>query len=173
MNPKIGWALAVAAVTLGYVQYGWMGVLMAVSAIVFWLLLQFTRALRAMRAAGGAPIGAVASAVMLHAKLKVGMRLMDIIQLTRSLGEKLDDEPERYRWTDGSGASVTVDMQKGLCTRWALRRPEDAPGDGPVAWGSDAAAAGHEADADQAGQHQRVGLGFGHGRGLEDRDAGR
>jgi hypothetical protein len=57
----------VAAVALGYVQYGWPGVVLAVSGIVFWLLLQFTRALRAMRTAGGAPVGHVASAVMLQA----------------------------------------------------------------------------------------------------------
>ena len=125
MNPKIGWALAVLAVALGYVQYGWRGVLLAVSGIVFWLLLQFTQALRAMRAASGAPIGHVASAVMLSAKLKPGLRLMDVIQLTRSLGEKLADEPETYRWTDGSGVSVTVELASGRCTRWTLARPAD------------------------------------------------
>lgn len=125
MNAKIGWALAVVAVALGYVQYGWPGVLLAVSGIVFWLLLQFAQSLRAMRAASGAPIGHVASAVMLNAKLKPGQRLMDLIQLTRSLGEKLSDEPETYRWTDGSGVSVTVELSGGRCTRWTLARPAD------------------------------------------------
>ena len=132
MDARLGWALAVAAVALGYVQYGWQGVLLAMSGIVFWLLLQFTRALHAMRVAGGAPVGHVASAVMLQARLKVGLRLMDILRMTRSLGEKLADEgpaqAETFRWTDASGASVTVELVKGRCVRWALARPADADG---------------------------------------------
>ena len=131
MDARLGWALAVAAVALGYVQYGWQGVVLAVSGIVFWLLLQFTRALRAMRTAGGAPVGHVASAVMLQAKLKPRMRLMDVILLTRSLGEKLDvpsgseapGQPEAFRWTDESGASVTLHLSNGRVTDWTFARP--------------------------------------------------
>ena len=146
MDTRIGWALAVAAVALGYVQWGWKGVLLAVSGIVFWLLMQFTRALRAMRTAGGAPVGHVASAVMLQARLKTGMRLMDIILLTHSLGQKQDttapDADETFRWADTSGAAVTVDLAKGRCLRWALTRPpEDAVADGPA----EAASAGANA----------------------------
>lgn len=125
MNATIGWALAVAAVAAGYVFFGWQGVALAVSGIVFWLLMQFTRALRAMRAAGGAPVGRVASAVMLNARLRRGQRLMDLIQLTHSLGEKLSDAPETYRWSDASGVSVTVELAGGRCVRWTLARPVD------------------------------------------------
>lgn len=146
MDTRLGWALAVAAVALGYVQWGWKGVLLAVSGIVFWLLMQFTRALRAMRAAGGAPVGHVPSAVMLQARLKTGMRLMDIILLTHSLGQK--QEPpgpgadETFRWTDSSGAAVTVDLAKGRCLRWVLTRPADDAGPGEAAGtGADAAPA--------------------------------
>jgi hypothetical protein len=131
MDARLGWALAVAAVALGYVQYGWKGVLLALSAVVFWLLMQFTRALRAMRTAGGAPVGHVASAVMLQARLKKGMRLMDVILLTRSLGQKLADEapgqPESFRWTDEAGAAVTVMLQRGRVTDWQFSRPAEAP----------------------------------------------
>ena len=129
MNAKLGWALAVVGVALGYFQFGWRGVALAVSAIVFWLLLQFTRALRAMRTAGGAPVGMVASAVMLQAKLQKGQRLMDVIQLTRSLGQKLSDDPETYRWQDPSDAAVTVVLQGGRVTEWTFARPPEAPGD--------------------------------------------
>ena len=125
MNAKLGWALAVLALALGYLQYGWPGAVMAVSAVVFWLLMQFTRAMRAMRVAASAPVGSVASAVMLNAKLKTGQRLMDVITLTRSLGEKLSDDPETYRWTDGSGVSVTVELARGRCVRGTLARPAD------------------------------------------------
>ncbi len=135
MDARLGWALAVAAVALGYVQWGWKGVVLAVSAVVFWLLMQFTRALRAMRTAGGAPVGQVASAVMLQARLKKRMRLMDVILLTHSLGEKLADEaasqPETFRWTDNSGAAVAVMLRKGCVTDWAFSRPAgtaDEPG---------------------------------------------
>ncbi len=140
MDARLGWALAVVAVALGWVQYGWQGVLLAVSGIVFWLLMQFTRALRAMRAAGGAPVGSLDSAVMLQAKLKPRMRLMDVILLTHSLGEKLDaplgshapDQPETFRWTDASGASVTLRLQGGRVIDWTFARPaDDAAADAP------------------------------------------
>ncbi|HOB94759.1 MAG TPA: hypothetical protein PK306_28605 [Aquabacterium sp.] len=127
MDARLGWALAVVAVALGWVQYGWRGVVLALSVVVFWLLLQFTRALRAMRTAGGAPVGRVASAVMLQAKLKPRLRLMDVIQLTQSLGEKLADEapgqPETFRWTDDSGASVTLRLKGGRVVDWDFSRP--------------------------------------------------
>lgn len=129
MDARLGWALAVVAVALGWVQWGWKGALLALSAVVFWLLLQFTRALRAMRAAGGAPVGQVASAVMLQARLKTGMRLMDVILLTQSLGEKPVVAPaeagtEVFRWCDTSGAAVTVTLRRGRVTGWDFSRPD-------------------------------------------------
>ena len=126
MNLKIGWTLAVLAVALGYTFWGWRGVVVAASGAVFWLLLQFSQAMRAMRAAGGAPVGMVPSAVMLHARLAKGKRLVDVIQLTRSLGEKLSDSPETWRWCDQAGTSVTVVLQKGRVADWTLARPVDA-----------------------------------------------
>ena len=124
MNPFIGWGLALIATALAYRNYGWPGVGLALSVVVFWLLLQFSRALRVMRIAGQAPVGRVGSAVMLHSKLRTGLRLMQIIPITRSLGQKLADEPETYLWTDGSGASVRVELRAGRCTGWTLQRPE-------------------------------------------------
>ncbi len=127
MDARLGLTLAVIAVALGYLQYGWMGVLLALSVVVFWLLLQFTRALRAMRTAGNAPVGHVASAVMLQAKLKKRMRLMDVILLTQSLGEKVGDAAagglETFRWTDASGAAVVVTLQQGRVSDWVFSRP--------------------------------------------------
>ena len=121
------WALAVAATAMGYVAYGWHGVAVAVSATVFWLLLQFSRALRVMRQATGKPVGHVDSAVMLHARMKKGLRLIDILVLTRSLGEKLADDPETFGWRDASGASVRVELTDGRCSAWALERVADPP----------------------------------------------
>ena len=120
----IGWVLAVAAVAVGYAGYGWRGVLLAVTVIVFWLLLQFSRALRVMRLAAQAPVGQVPSAVMLHAKLHPGMPLMAVIKLTRSLGRKVRDEPETFAWRDESGAEVEIEFDGGRCKVWRLTRAE-------------------------------------------------
>ena len=125
MNSWTGWALAAAALVAGYLSYGWRGVVLALSVVVFWLLLQFSRALRAMRLAAAAPVGHVPSAVMLHARLSVGLRLMDVIKLTRSLGRKVGDEPETFAWRDESGAEVEIEFDDGRCTRWQLRRPPE------------------------------------------------
>jgi hypothetical protein len=130
MNALMGWALAVAAVAVGYVGWGWRGVVLAVTATVFWLLLQWSRAMRALRLAAANPKGRVPSAVMLHAKLSPGMRLLQLLPLTRSLGEALpaQDGSEVFRWTDEAGASVTVTLHNGRVTGWQLTRPgEDEP----------------------------------------------
>lgn len=126
MNAKFGWGLTLLATALGYHFYGWRGVALAASGMVFWLLLQFSRAMRVMRTAGQSPVGIVPSAVMLNAKLNVGMRLMDIIMLTRSLGEKLAPEPETWCWRDSAGHSVQVVLRDGRCSHWSLTRSADA-----------------------------------------------
>jgi hypothetical protein len=123
MNPWIGWALAIAALGVGWQSYGWQGLLFSFSFIVFWLLLQFNRAVRVMRSAGGAPIGHVDSAVMLNAKLKPGMRMMEVVMLTRSLGLQVSTSPEQYRWTDPGGSRVTLEMRGGRLAEWTLWRP--------------------------------------------------
>jgi uncharacterized protein (DUF58 family) len=122
MNPYIGWALAVVAVAVGYVSYGWQGVLLAVTVVVFWLLLQFSRAIRVMRLAAERPVGSIDNAVMLQAKLRPGLLLMDIIKLTRSLGQKDADDPETWVWTDGGGDRVRVEMQGGRSRSITLER---------------------------------------------------
>jgi hypothetical protein len=131
MNPVVGWTLAVIGTALAWTQYGWRGVLLAVSVIVFWLLLQFSRALRAMKNAGAAPVGHVDSAVMLNARLKPGMTLLQVIQLTRSLGRRVgpaDADPERWQWGDDGGSTVTLDLRRGKLVGWTLERPpEPAP----------------------------------------------
>lgn len=126
MDARIGWALAVLATATGYWAYGWRGVLLAVTVVAFWLLLQFSRALRVMRLAASAPLGLVPSAVMLHAKLSPGMRLMEVVTITRSLGRKVSDAPETFAWRDESGAAVEVEFVAGRCTAWRLTRDDAA-----------------------------------------------
>lgn len=125
MNPWIGIALTLAAMAAGYSSYGWRGLLIAASVTVFWLLLQVSRLLRVMRAAAEAPVGQVGSAVMLNAKLRLGMKLSDLLPLTRSLGRKLSAEPEIFEWADAGGVRVEVELRDGQVTRWTLHRPPD------------------------------------------------
>jgi phosphatidylglycerophosphate synthase len=126
MNSILGWALAVAAVAVAYVQWGWQGVIFGLTLVAFWLMLQFSRSLRVLRRAGQAPVGHVASAVMLHSKLRTGMRLMEILPLTGSLGltlsEAAGNTPETYAWTDSGGDRVEVELRGGRLAAWQLQR---------------------------------------------------
>jgi uncharacterized protein (DUF58 family) len=126
MNRWVGWTLAVLAIAIGYVQYGWQGAVLGITMVVFWLLLQFSKAMRIMRGASQAPVGRVDSAVMLHSKLRPGMRLLEILPLTRALGRKVADDPETFEWADASGAVVRVELVGGRCRRWSLQRLDDA-----------------------------------------------
>jgi len=91
--------------------------------VVFWLLLQFSRAMRAMRQAGQAPVGHVDSAVMLNAKLQPGMTMLQVIGLTRSLGRKLDGGDDHWSWSDEGGSTVKMRFEGGKLARFELDRP--------------------------------------------------
>lgn len=138
----LGWALALAALVAGYVGYGWPGVVLAITVIVFWLLLQFSRALRTLRQASGRPVGQVDNAVMLHARLRQGQTLAEVLRLTRSLGQAVHDsgaQPaptpltgvlETFAWQDAGGDTVQVELRNGRVTHWQLLR---ATGSGSAA----------------------------------------
>ena len=126
MNPILGWALAAIAVFLGWRSYGASGIAMAVSVIVFWLLLQYSQAIRAMRRAGEAPLGAIDSAVLLNARLRRGLTLLQLIALTHSLGRKVEGgegDLEHFEWTDPGGSTVRVRLDRGRLATWELQRP--------------------------------------------------
>jgi hypothetical protein len=127
MSHALGIALAVAALGLGYASHGWQGVVLALTVVVFWLLLQFSRALRVLRAAGSRPVGTVPNAVMLQARLQRGMRLQAVLRLTGSLGRQVDGETDAFVWQDGAGDEVMVQLSGGKVQAWQLRRAEGAP----------------------------------------------
>ena len=64
---------------------------------------------------------------MLHAKLRQGMRLLEILPLTRSLGLKVAEVPETFEWKDDSGDCVRIELVDGRCARWRLERRADEP----------------------------------------------
>lgn len=112
---------------LAWRSYGWMGVALVLSALVMWLLADFTRSMRVLRMAGERPVGTVDSAVMLHTRLRKGMPLLRVIALTRSLGvahSAQGVQPEVFGWTDAGGVGVQASFVNGKLVQWSLDRPE-------------------------------------------------
>ena len=108
-------------------SWGWMGIAMVVTGGVTWILLHFTRMLTVLKRASNRPMGHVASAVMLNAKLKKGVSLMHVIAMTRSLGSlqsPKDEQPEIFTWTDAGQSTVTCTFVGGKLSDWTLQRPE-------------------------------------------------
>jgi hypothetical protein len=128
MNARSVLTLA-GAVALGALAWragGWRGVALLVSALVLWLLLSFTRLMTVLKRASNRPLGYIDSAVMLNARLKPGQRLLDVLALTRSLGQRLsaiDAQPEVFRWTDPGQSHVTAEFDNGRLKQWRLKRP--------------------------------------------------
>ena len=117
---------------IAFDSMGWKGVAAVGGGILMWVLLHFTRLMTVMRRASELPIGYVGSAVMLNAKLKPKVNLMHVIAMTRALGERLSEdgqEPEIYRWTDGTQSHVTCEFVQGRLVKWALERPAKTESD--------------------------------------------
>jgi hypothetical protein len=125
VNPILGWALAALLLFSAWQGYGIKGIALGVTLIVFWLVLQFNRSLRVMRNAGTSPVGHVGSAVMLNAKLRAGMQMLQVLTLTKSLGRRVDPAGEVYEWADDGGAKVVVTFANGRCRQWTLERPAE------------------------------------------------
>ena len=105
----------IALLVVAYLEFSWAGVALALGFIVMWILLHFTRMLQVMKRATNRPIGHVASAVMLNAKLKPGVTLLHVVAMTKSLGmlqSPKDSQPELYRWTDGTDSHVTCEFRR-------------------------------------------------------------
>ena len=122
MNPILGWGLAAALAVASFAAYGWPGLALAVSAIVFWLLLQFNRAVRVMKKAADTPLGEVPNAVMFHVRLQHGMTMLQIVQKTKSLGRKVEGSADGWTWHDAAGDQVELHFVRGRLARWSLSR---------------------------------------------------
>lgn len=124
---KILVPLAIVVLTIGaWRQFGWPGIAMAAGGVLMWVLLHFTRLMHILKKAAERPIGHVASAVMLNAKLRKGMTLMHVIAMTRSLGAlqtPKDEQPEVFHWTDNGQSTVACTFLGGKLQAWTLTRP--------------------------------------------------
>jgi len=123
-------AVAIVVLVWAYDSMEWLGVGMALTAMVSWFLLHYTRLIHIFNRASKRPIGFVDSAVMMHVKIKKGMPLLKVIALTKSLGQKQGEmtnppvDPEIYTWTDGSNSFVRCEFVGGRLTVWELHRPQ-------------------------------------------------
>ena len=127
---KIIGPLAVIVFTIGaWRQFGWAGIALAAGGVVMWILLHFTRLMTILKKAANRPVGHVASAVMLNAKLKKGMTLMHVIAMTKSLGAlqtPKDEQPEIFHWTDTGQSLVACTFSGGKLQAWHLTRPTES-----------------------------------------------
>lgn len=116
----------IGGAALAYRSYGWPGIAVVVTFLVFGILLHFTRLMTILKRAANRPIGHVDSAVMLNAKLKPGATLLHVVAMTRALGllkSVKDEQPEVFEWKDGTDSVVTCTFMNGKLAHHVLVRP--------------------------------------------------
>ena len=140
MNARLGWLLAALFTFAAWRAYGLAGLAFAASAIVFWLLLQFNRALRVMRNAASAPVGHVASAVMFHAGLARGMTMLQIVTSDQEPGPQGRRQRRRLALERRRRQQRRPALRARPPGALADRAPRRARGDEAAAGGADPAA---------------------------------
>lgn len=122
------WLGAAALIAAAYRAFEWRGVAIAVSGMVFWFLLHWTRMMQILKRAVKRPVGYVDSAVMFNAKLKPKWSLLQVIALAHSFGQRQTEQcaqPEVFRWSDGGHSYVECSFIQGKLSHWQLVRPTD------------------------------------------------
>ena len=134
--PAMNWrniavVLGLAVLLFGsFRALGWWGFSLVASGIVFWLLQLTTRLMQTMERAADQPVGTVANAVMFHAQLHRDLRLLKVIGLAASLGQRIDNEDKTtdiFEWRDASGDSVQCHFLEGRLQQWSLARSNANP----------------------------------------------
>ena len=121
----------IGGAAIAYRSYGWKGLVVVASVLVFGILLHFSRMMQVLKRAANRPIGYVDSAVMLNAKIKTGATLLHVVAMTRSLGllkSAKGAQPEVFEWKDGGQSVVTCTFVGGKLSHHQLFRP-DQPAD--------------------------------------------
>ena len=132
MNARnIAVVLGLAVLLYGsFRAFGWWGFSLVSSGIVFWLLQLSTRLMQTMERAANQPVGTVANAVMFHAQLHDGLRLLKVIALAASLGQRIpreDNSTDIFEWRDAGGDSVQCHFLEGRLQQWSLSRANANP----------------------------------------------
>jgi hypothetical protein len=136
--------MALALSYAAWRSYGLQGLLLAVLMLSFWLMLHLTKLMRLLRTVAARPMGRARDAAALHARLKPGMAMVDVIRLTLSIGQLRtppDTEPEERHWADDSGQVVVCRFEHGRLASFRLESVSpsddsdigDPPGDPPNA----------------------------------------
>lgn len=124
---RVGMTILVAALGFfGYRAYGAAGLALVAGGLVMWALLQWTRTMHTLKTTARSPVGSVASAVMLNARLQPGMPLLQVLALTKAWGRRVSSDgesPEIYEWVDAGQVGVRCQFLRGRLTCWELRRP--------------------------------------------------
>jgi hypothetical protein len=133
MNWRTIWIpLALAGLLLlSFRAFGWWGFSLVASGIIFWLLQHTSRLLFSLERAADQPVGTVSNAVMIHAQLHSGLRLLQVISLAGSLGQlesPQDQQPEVFVWRDEVGDGVRCNFLEGRLTDWVLIRHSNDQG---------------------------------------------
>ena len=129
MQKIIASIVIISLIIAAYLNFKWAGVAVVATGLVTWGLLHFSRMMQVLKRAANRPIGYVGSAVMLNAKLKPNATLLHVVAMTKALGAlqtPKDEQPEIYRWTDGTDSHVTCEFLNGKLKKWVLVRPEQA-----------------------------------------------
>ncbi|MCZ8235042.1 MAG: hypothetical protein ACK520_02080 [Inhella sp.] len=96
------------ALLLGGVLLGWPGVVLALAGVMAVLMARFLRLMRVLRLTAEGPTGVVGDAAALHARLRPGMALVDVLAQAGSAGEPVPEAAHTYRWRDAGGAVLIL-----------------------------------------------------------------
>ena len=121
-------ALAIALSYAAWRSYGLPGLLLAVLMLGFWSLLHFTKLMRLLRTVAGRPMGRTRDAAALHAKLKPGMAMVDVMRLTLSIGllrTPPETDPEERQWADDQGQALVGRFEGGRLVSCRLQAASD------------------------------------------------
>ena len=116
--------LAASALLAGWWAFRWAGLALAITVIAFWSVLQFNRASRQLRNVADRPKGMVDSVVTLQSKLAHGMHMGDVLAISNSLGQRVNERGNDWLWRDSYGNQIVVTFRRGGVERWAATRTD-------------------------------------------------
>ena len=124
--------LAASALLAGWWAFRWAGLALAITVMAFWSILQFNRASRQLRNVADRPKGMVDSVVTLQSKLAYGMNMAEVLAISSSLGQRMNERGNDWLWRDSYGNQIVVTFRRGSVERWSATRT-DAQSTAPAA----------------------------------------
>lgn len=122
---SFGTILAGSALLIGWFLYGWQGVVLSITIIVFWMIIQFNQATRTLRSAAQQPKGQIDSIVRVQSRLAHGMTMAEVLRITGSLGLPTERRNE-WLWRDAAGHEIAVTLRRDVVVRWAVARADES-----------------------------------------------